>query len=97
MDTVNAVYTGKLWIELRGHKYELRGWEGYAFREKEGCPTFIFQPEGVDPDCETLEEFRVWKKVLSNQRLDENEKAIRQLLQDSIRFRVHSDDLTLIR
>ena len=97
MTPSNAVYTGKLWIELRGHKYELRGWEGYEYREAEGSPHFIFQPEGIDPDLETLDEFRVWKKVLTNQRLNEEERAIRQYLQDSIKFRVSEDDLTLIR
>jgi hypothetical protein len=97
MNVSNAVYTGRLEISIRGHKYEMRGMEGYVYRESERSDTFIFQPEGIRPDCETPEEVQVWQKVMNNQRLNDKEKSVYKLLMDSVKFRVSESDITIIR
>lgn len=93
---LNAVYLGDRCIEIKGHKYSMRGMEGYAYREKEGGDMFIFQPD-VQPDPETKEEMDVWHKALSHQQLSPTEKQVYKTLLDGIRFRCLSDDITLTR
>jgi hypothetical protein len=93
---LNAVYLGSKLIELRGHKYEMRGMEGYAYRTEELSHIFIFQPEGIRPDCETLQECSVLRKVENNQKLNPEERKLWKVLLDAVRFRVHQDDLTLL-
>jgi hypothetical protein len=93
---LNAVYLGSLSITLRGHKYSMKGMEGYCYREKEGGQMFIFQPD-VQPEPETKDELLVWHKALTNLKMTPDEQKVYKNLLDGIRFRVHEDDLTLTR
>ena len=97
MNPSNAVYHGAKTIRLRGHEYELRGWEGYAYRISETSDMFIFQPEDARPDPENLEELMVLHKANTNQRLSRAEQKTYALLMDTVRFRVHEVNLTIIR
>jgi hypothetical protein len=92
--TLNAVYTGSKSITLRGHAYEMRGMQGYAYREgSDSSEIFIFQPD-VQPDPESKEELLVWHKAKNHQQLSPTEKQVYKSLLDTIRFRVSPDDLT---
>jgi hypothetical protein len=94
--TLNAVYLGSGSIVLKGHRYAMKGMEGYAYRAAEQGNIFIFQPD-VQPDPETKEELLVWHKALNHEQLSPIEKQVYKSLLDTIRFRVQETDITLTR